>query len=239
MFRVGKVSYKNTLPLFYRVRSFEIIEGVPSRLVSLLRRGEIQAGIVSSAEFFLNPELYLILPGVSISSRGSVCSVKLFSKKPLSSVRKVFITSASLTSRYLLFYIFERKLGFSPEVVPRSEADAFLLIGDEALKEKGFPFVYDLGKEWYEITGLPFVFALFLVRKDANREKALLLLDEVRESLRAFFEESPSALKEGEVYFRGCIDYGLSDKHLRGLYEFYEYLSKRLKRGKPEPVFLR
>jgi chorismate dehydratase len=39
----------------------------------------------------------------------------------------------------------------------------------------GFPHIYDLGAEWHAWTGLPFVFARWMVRKEvAPREKALL-----------------------------------------------------------------
>ncbi|HIQ31291.1 MAG TPA: hypothetical protein EYH49_03905, partial [Aquifex aeolicus] len=65
--RVGKVSYLNAMPLFYSLRGFEIVEGHPSYLVKLLRSGEIDAGIVSSVEYFFNPQDYYVLPDISIS----------------------------------------------------------------------------------------------------------------------------------------------------------------------------
>ncbi|GAB6064988.1 menaquinone biosynthesis protein [Aquifex pyrophilus] len=237
MFRVGQVSYLNTVPLFYKLRSFEVIKEVPSKLVELLRKGEIQVGIVSSVEFFFNPEKYYILPDISISSRGEVCSVKLFSKKPIQEVERVSITKASLTSRYLLHYIMEEK--FRKEIIEVSEGEAKLLIGDEAMETDQYPFIYDLGKEWYEIHKLPFVFALFLVRRDADLNKAKLLLKEIKESLNEFFSNFPKEYRDYEYYFKECIDYSLKEEHLKSLDIFFNYLSKKFKREKPKPQFLK
>jgi len=172
MLRVGKVYYLNTLPLFEFLdcEFVEIVEGSPSELVDLLRKGEIDGGIVSSVEYFLNGEDYCILPDISISSKKKIGSVIIFSEKPLWEVSKFFITPESLTSRifslYLLEYIYGVKV---EEIESRDEAEAVLLIGDEAISEiqrSTYPFVYDLAEEWYKIFKLPFIFALFLFRKE-------------------------------------------------------------------------
>ncbi|WP_461830029.1 menaquinone biosynthesis protein [Aquifex sp.] len=237
MLRVGRVSYKNTIPLFYKLSGFEVIEGVPSHLVKLLREGKIDAGIVSSAEYFFNPDKYLILPDISISSRGRVCSVKLFSKVPLEDIRSVRLSDASLTSRYLLFYIFEERLGYLPE--ESEDAEAVMLIGDEALEVKEFPYTYDLAEEWFKIHGLPFVFALFLVRREARTEEVKRLYKGVKESLKEFFKD----LAEGEVskdfYFTECIDYSLKEEHIKSLRLFFEYLGKRFKKPVPDFEFFK
>ena len=243
MFKVGKVSYANTIPLFHKLKSFPIIEGVPSELVNLLRNGEIQAGIVSSVEYFFFPERYLILPNVSISSKESVCSVKLFSRKPIEEIKNVNITSDSLTSRYLLYYIFEEKFGFLPKEKKLSEAEAILLIGDEAMENERYhyvyPYVYDLGEEWYKFHKLPFVFALFLVRRDTDKISSKRLYKEVIESLNSFFKEVINSFERYKFYFTDCIDYSLKEEHLRSLDIFFEYLSKRFKRKKPKLEFLK
>ena len=237
MLRVGRVSYKNTIPLFYKLSGFEIVEGVPSHLVKLLREGEIDAGIVSSAEYFFNPDKYLILPDVSISSQGRVCSVKLFSRVPLEDVKSVKLSEASLTSRYLLFYIFEKKLGYVPE--ESEEAEALMLIGDEALEVKDYPYTYDLAEEWFKIHGLPFVFALFLVRREADAKEVKRLHEGVKRSLESFFKD----LAEGEVskdfYFTECIDYSLKREHIKSLELFFGYLAKKFNRAIPDFKFFK
>ena len=237
MLRIGRVNYLNTEPLFYRLSGFEIVEGFPAELVKELREGKIDGGIVSSAELFLNPDLYRILPSISISSRERVCSVLLLSKKPIEEVRKIRITPSSLTSRYLLFYLLKEVYSLKAEEVVEGE-DAFLSIGDEALREKDkFPYSYDLGEMWFREKGLPFVFALFLLRKDASLGQARELLERLKGSLKAFFDDLERGLcvnSEFErEYFLKCIDYGLEEDHLRSLSIFFSFLERET--GKPAP----
>ncbi|MFN3946912.1 MAG: menaquinone biosynthesis protein, partial [Aquificaceae bacterium] len=164
MIKVGRVNYLNTLPLFYRWdQKVLLVDGHPSQLVQLLRKGEIQAGIVSSVEYLINREDYILVPDVSISSKERACSVLIFSKRPFEDVESLYLTPASLTSKWLALYILERAYKRKPKVVEdKDKAQAILLIGDEAIKEKlsnKWPYIYDLGEEWYKLHQLPFVFA--------------------------------------------------------------------------------
>ncbi len=245
MLRVGKVAYSNTLPLFYSLTGFELVEGHPTELVKLLREGSIDAGIVSSAEYFFNPELYYVLPDLSISSIKKVCSVLLLSRVPLEEVRKVKITPNSLTSRYLLLYLLKKGYRIEPEEVVSGE-DASLCIGDEALNlRNSFPYAYDLGEEWNRLTGLPFVFALFLVRKDAPKGRVYELYKSLKESVAEFFsdmEEGKLRLPGEEAfmreYFSNCIDYSLGDRHLEALRVFFSFMGEETGRNPPESISL-
>ncbi len=236
--RIGKVSYSNTIPLFYSLKGFDIVEGHPSELVKKLRTGDIDAGIVSSVEVFFNPEDYFILPDMSISSRGRVCSVLLLSKKPVQDIKSVRITPSSLTSRYLLNFILKEVYGKRVSEVPEGE-DAVLVIGDDALSlREEYEFACDLGEEWFNHTGLPFVFALFLVRREVPQRDAGRLYREARASVKKFFED----LERGKVrlsdeflnrYLFECIDYSLGEEHLRSLELFFSFMERET--GKPAP----
>jgi len=237
MLKVGKVNYLNTLPLFYELEGFEIVEGSPAELVKEMREGRIDAGIVSSAELFFNPDLYRILPGLSISSREKVCSVLLLSHKRIEEVERIRITPSSLTSRYLILYFLKEVYGKDVEEVVEGE-DALLSIGDDALREKeSYPYSYDLGELWYRERGLPFVFALFLIRKEVSRPLGEDLYKGIKASLNRFYRN----LREGKVrlsafereYFMKCIDYGLGEDHLRSLDLFFSFLERET--GKPAP----
>ncbi len=241
MYRIGKVSYLNTLPLFYRWSDaeMELVEGHPSYLVELLRKGEIQAGIVSSVEYLLNPQDYVYVPKVSISSREKVCSVLLFSKKPAHAIKTLYLTPASLTSKHLCVYVLEEIYRAEPQTTPDpNHADALLLIGDDALRLNRlnkYPYVYDLAYEWYRVHGLPFVFALFLVRK----EYSPVLLEKIeklcRVSVDVFFED----LKDGKIssegytreelreYFTECLSNDLGEQELLSLEIFREFLERK------------
>ncbi len=238
MLRVGKVSYLNALPFFYSLRGFSVTEGHPAELVKALREGRIDAGIVSSVEYFFNPSDYWVLPDLSISCRGEVRSVLLLSDKEIEKVRRVRITPRSLTSRYLLLFVLRELYGAEVEEVSSGE-DGFLVIGDQALHlARSYPHRLDLGEAWYRTTGLPFVFALFLVRKDAPAERVSLLWRALRDSLDRFMadleEDRVRLPREADaVYFTRCIDYSLKEEHLKSLRKFFSFMERET--GKPAP----
>ncbi len=245
MVKVGKVGYLNTLPLFYSLKGFKVVEGHPSELVKMLRSGDIEAGIVSSAELFFNPNSYWVLPDISISSKGKVCSVLLLSKKPVGEIESLQITPNSLTSRYLLLYLLKEVYKVLPREVSHG-GDARLVIGDEAIDlRKSYPFSYDLGEEWFKHTELPFVFALFLVRKEVPEGYIKKLYKGLKTSLRTFFED----LEKGRVdfleeekflkeYFSSCIDYSLTEEHLESLKMFFSFMERETGRPAPEVISL-
>lgn len=238
MLTLGKVSYTNTLPIFYELQDYKIVEGHPSELAKLLREGKIHGGIISSVEIFFNPNLYRALRGVSISSRGSVCSVLILSDRPIEEIESISLTPRSLTSKYLALYVMKEIYRKEVRIV-QENAQAKLLIGDEALKEAPFyPFVYDLGQEWFKATSLPFVFALFLVRREVSQEVALRLKGEIQDSIRRFFEDlrkgSLSLGDNDRKYLLECIDYSLGEEHITSLKEFFRFMEKETGHKAPD-----
>lgn len=111
-----------------------------------------------------------------IAAQGAVKSVLLFSNHPfveLAAPAKIYLTDQSSSSVRLLYLLLGQQFGFErlPYVTDRvEEAQAQLLIGDQALvrlHQQNDRFVTDLAKEWVQTQGLPFVFARWVVRKDA------------------------------------------------------------------------
>ncbi|HWI40658.1 MAG TPA: menaquinone biosynthesis protein [Verrucomicrobiae bacterium] len=253
--RIGQITYANCTPVFRTLcKSFDCSRytfhtGVPSDLNRLLARGDIDVCPSSSVIYAQSPESYLILPGVSISACGPVKSVLLFSRVPVEELqgRTVGLTSESDTSVNLLKIILRRFYGYSNEFVrvegdPSADTEAFLLIGDRALKQgmhSSGLFVYDLAEIWNRETGLPFVFALWLVRRGAveryPEEVALLQRQLAAAKLEAAgcFPELASNSPEGEwlggsalVDYWNTISYDLGPDHLRGLATFYRYAAE-------------
>lgn len=226
MVRIGRVRYLNTLPLFYlwEAPGVSFVEDHPSELVKLLRRGQLEAGIVSSLEYLNHPEDYRLVRGLSISSAKRACSVLILSSKPLEKVNSVYLSPASLTSRALALYLIRRVYKREPEwLEERGRAEALMLIGDEAIEERlrgKWQYVYDLGEEWFRLYGLPFVFALFLVRKDAPEGLEFLIEEQCKKSRNRFFKDlSEGKLKvEGYAdpflteYFTSCLNYDLDER---------------------------
>src|SRR2546426_215363 len=160
MIRLGRISYMNMAPAFYRVEAeYEEIQGVPTELNRALIDGEIDVAPISSIEYARNADTLRLLPRLCVSSEGAVESIQLVSKLPLEQVRVVAVTSESATS-----VVLTKVLLPEAEHVPLGEeADAKLLIGDAALRsafEDPTPH-YDLGRLWLERTGLPMVFAVW------------------------------------------------------------------------------
>jgi chorismate dehydratase len=160
MVRLGRISYVNMAPVFYRVDTdVEEIQGVPTELNRKLLAGELDTAPISSIEYARNADRLRLMPRLCVASEGAVESIQLISRKPLEQVRSVAVTPESATS-----VVLTKVLLPEAEHVPLGEpADAKMLIGDAALKsafEDPTPH-YDLGRLWLERTGLPMVFAVW------------------------------------------------------------------------------
>lgn len=255
---IGHITYANCAPFFHHLPAAgfagKIVPGVPSRLNRMLADGELDASPSSSFEYARNWQDYLLLPGHSISAFGQVKSVLLFSPRPLEEIEgeEIVLTGESATSVNLLRILLLEFLGHGkvncrvPEGAVEELLDAgspALLIGDRALKaSRKNPegrYVYDLGELWNRFTGLPFVFALWILRRQSAEEKhgeIGELLAQLTESRRRAFDslerlaaESPERrwMGEGELvdYWR-CMSYELNEDHLAGLQLFFRLAVK-------------
>lgn len=253
--KIGKISYANLFPIFYMLQKqadrpdYEFIEGVPSALNRMIRNGEIDISPSSSIEYLRHMELYKLIDGHSISSRGPVGSILLFSKRPIEALEGLTIltSSQSETSVALLkiilgkFYEIDCLLKPSSEPVEKAmlSHEAYLLIGDGALTEAlKWPRlkIYDLGDVWYRNTGLPSVFALWIARKDFHAGHTPLVTEFITDLDRskvAALRHLPSIAadcglrqilsEEGLVSYWRSISYDLTDDHKRGLELFSNY----------------
>ncbi|MGB2874721.1 MAG: menaquinone biosynthesis protein [Gaiellaceae bacterium] len=160
MIRLGRISYVNMAPVFYRLEAdVEELHGVPTELNRRLLEGELDLAPISSIEWARHADRLRLLPRLCVSSEGAVDSIQLVSRVPLEQVRRVAVTPESATSVVLTKVL----LPEADHVPLGEEADAKLLIGDAALKsafEDPTPH-YDLGRLWLERTGLPMVFAVW------------------------------------------------------------------------------
>ncbi|KIH76891.1 chorismate dehydratase [Geoalkalibacter ferrihydriticus] len=246
---VGQISYLNCAPFFHHLANTgfggELVKGVPSTLNRLLHEGRIDVCPSSSFEYGAHWQDYLLLPGLSISSLGPVQSVLLFSPCPLEELddRDIALTGESATSVNLLrvlLWEFYGVTGARFQVGETSVEEQIargrpaLLIGDRALRGArrflGACRIYDLGELWFKKTGLPFVFALWILRREAamrKRDQLIALTEQLEHSLEQAFsclEEMALTVPENTwfepadicAYWR-CMSYGLDAKHLKGL----------------------
>lgn len=177
---VGAVSYLNSKPLIEGLADdVPVSLDYPSCLADDLASGKLDVALVPSIEFFRDDN-YRIVSDACVATRGDVMSVKLYSRVHPGEIRRLALDEGSRTSATLAQVILAEKYGVFPQLEPlpiehdttQSDADAILLIGDRAMTDPDEPFVeiWDLGTVWTEWTGLPFVFAMWVARGDANTD---------------------------------------------------------------------
>jgi chorismate dehydratase len=236
-FRIGSVPYLNAAPLTRGLEG-ELLFATPARLAELLRRDELDAALVSVTEVLLH-DRYDVLDGVAIASLGEVFSVLLAHKLPLAQAREIFCDPASLTSVNLLKVLLAER-GLRPEFKPlenyaaAAEKDFVLLIGDRAIEFQRAPHaheIFDLGAAWLELTQLPFVYAVWALRRGIeNRE----LRRELREARRFGLETLDAIIETREEfdvdfrrdYFEWHIHFHLGEDEKRAIARFGELLGK-------------
>ncbi|MBX7103628.1 MAG: menaquinone biosynthesis protein [Gemmataceae bacterium] len=239
--RVGAVNYLNTKPLIYDLARLapeaEVVLDLPSRLADRLAAGELDVALIPVVEY-LRAGVYRHVPDIAIATRGPVLSVTLFSRVPWSEIRSIALDEGSRTS-VALTQVISR---FRYEVMPRLEpfaidadpdqvtTDAVLLIGDRAMHAclPGFGHAYDLGEEWTQWTGLPFVFAVWAVRPGVELGAVEQALHEAKQlGLR---NAGPIAAVEAPClklgagfcrrYLETILSYDLGERELAGLRHF-------------------
>jgi chorismate dehydratase len=242
--RVGAVSYLNARPLYYglcdQAPGIELSLEVPSRLADLLAAGELDVALIPSVEYLRGASLgYEIVPGFAIAARGPVHSVKLFSRVPVSRIDRLALDEGSRTSHALARVWLDARHGVRPrriEPLPlgvpvlESTADAVLVIGDRAMQVPREPFheVVDLAEAWRELTGLPFVFALWVARGgvdlgelpralDASRSLGLARADELS---RIHGPRLGLDIATCYDYLTRVLSYELGERELAGLTRF-------------------
>lgn len=172
---IGQISYLNSQPFYPLLGEHRLIPTPPSELGKMAAKGEIDAGILATADYLLNQNRYEPAAGLGVANREEVRSILFLSRRPMSELdgARIGITEDTSTSVRLLRILLEVRDGNKPKEYVRGlreEGDAFLVIGNEALwrnqtQTPSFPYRYDLATEWWKWTGLPFVFALWAVRR--------------------------------------------------------------------------
>lgn len=222
-FRIGAVPYGVGSPLVTgldRDPAVDAIEDIPSELIVRLRAGELDAALVSSIEAFRRTG-YRALADIGICCLGPVHSVRAFRRRGRE-VRTVGLDTASETSAALLKILmpqiapgcdptFERvESTIRPDDLPH---DLVMLIGDAGLRaDPGEREVIDLCDEWTEMTGLPFVFALWLIAPGAPSDEIAALLRAARERGR------PGDRADGTG---GAVHYDITPRERDGLRRFH------------------
>ena len=194
--RLGFVNYLNALPFYHELETFcessgmtlSLKKGSPTELNGSIREGNLDISLVSSLEYGRNAENYYLLPHYCIGANQISRSVLFVSKCPLAELdgKIILLSDESLSSQILLKILLSKseispQYKSSPQEPDRmlKQGDACLLIGDGALYHQVDPslYIYDLSQLWYQLTYLPFCFAVWVVRREFADENRELVFD--------------------------------------------------------------
>ncbi|GAA0360634.1 menaquinone biosynthetic enzyme MqnA/MqnD family protein [Bacillus horti] len=254
MLKVGKINYANALPVYFSLpidqlkERMAFVSEVPASLNKKMLTGELDAGPISSFAYALNSKQYLVLPDLSVSSKGKVRSIFLFSKKPIHELNgaSIALTSSSATSIALLKVILKSFIQIdvtyqtmTPSLTEMlQEHEAALLIGDDAIRanwQEPDLYTYDLGELWHKYTGKRMTFAVWVVQKTVASSRSVLIEELSQafiESKRITVQNRQPLVEEAcrmyggsfafwDQYFAG-LSYDFTKDHIDGLETFYE-----------------
>ena len=251
--RVSAISFLNTAPLLWDFEhgaprpEFHLEYTLPSACAEQLGAGEADVGIIPVAAYHAIPDL-VVIPDVAIATRRTVRSIVLVSKVPMDEIRTVAADTSSRTSVLLARLLFRKWHGGDREFTAMppdlgtmlERCDAALLIGDPALTVSRSQYlIYDLAEEWHRLTGKPFVFAFWAVRREALAQAPANLARIFQLSRDHGLEPANLAqlgrewaprvgLAETEVvrYLTENIDYSLDGENLAGMELFFRYAAE-------------
>ncbi|MEO6866813.1 MAG: MqnA/MqnD/SBP family protein, partial [Gaiellales bacterium] len=233
--RLGRIDFLNMYPMHWALGVEPTVHGVPTDVNRAIIDGDIDVACMSSIEYARNADELMLLPSMCISAEGAVGSIFAISNVAFEDVTDVWLTPQSATSVVLLQLLLRlrgvrpniHELVSSPaEVLDAGDRRAVLLIGDDALRSRGEPtlarFVFtDLGERWLAETGLPMVYAVWAVRKEAAERapEAAAALDRLLvESVRQF-AATEDAVDQAAVRF-GIDSHATRSYYDRLCYDF-------------------
>lgn len=240
--RIGAVSFLNTRPLVHGLETthsdYALSFDTPSNLADKLRQGELDVGLIPIVEHLRGVgDSYV--PGIGIASDGPVRTVKLYSRVPLESLRDVAVDGRSRTSVAMLRILLAERFGVYPDFYSHRPDltemlrthEAALLIGDLAFRDEGAPILWDLGAAWRDLTGLPFVAAVWTLREGvdagrvggwlrAARDSGLAHLEEIAERAAGLQGQDAASLLS---YLRDTLHFRLGERDTDAIETFHRF----------------
>ncbi|MEE9438680.1 MAG: menaquinone biosynthesis protein [Saprospiraceae bacterium] len=232
--KIAMVGYHNTLPFSYGLAQFEnqfqTILDVPSKCMEYFNSGEVDIALVPIANLIFRDD-FDIITDYCIGCNGAVGTVCVFANLPIEKTNKIYLDKDSRTSQLLTKLLVAQywKIDVEYEEIDVNTLNAkklpantaVLMIGDKVFgKSNTFNFSYDLGEEWNNFTGLPFVFAVWIARKNLDSKIADLLNEVLKigtENINDVVSEYNKKIKNIDLkeYFNHYIDYKYDDAKKR------------------------
>lgn len=258
--RVGHIGFLNVLPLTYAYKNIfaneiELTDSVPAVVNEMMKNNLLDVSLMSSIEYARQSKNLVMLPNFCVRADKDVTSIILISRKPIEKLdgEKISITAKSATAHCLLKIILSESYKISPvydvqnltveNLIP-TDSTAALFIGDDALqiylhRDEKF-FYFDLGREWYKMTGGQMVYAVFAARKTFAKNSPELLknicekisqgfgygLKNKTAAINSVLEKKPFTFDELDNYLGGAIKWNLTDAGIDALKTFYKLAHK-------------
>jgi len=243
--RVGAVSYLNARPLIEDLEArpgVSLVTDVPSRLLRRLVDGGVDLALCPVIDYQRSIVPLSVIPVGGIGSDGPTLTVRLFSRRPLPELEAIAVDDDSHTSVALLQFILQHRLGRIPHLRPfdagagiEPHHDAALLIGDKVVTadpgDDDYPFQLDLGGAWQEITGLPFVFAVWMARTGVDlgslptvlAQQLTLNLARIPEIAARCGNIAGWPARLAEQYLGEILQYRIGDRELEAMQLFWSH----------------
>lgn len=233
---VSAVSYTNTFPFLNGIEKSKIKDQIqltidyPSRCAQKVIDNEVDLGIIPTAALLSLPE-YHINTDYCIGTEGAVDSVFIFAQKPIEDIRTLRLDHQSRTSNGLAQVLLKNYWKKDVTLTDSEDADAYVLIGDRTFgKKNSVPYVYDMGQEWRNFTGLPFAFALWV----SNKKLPELFLQDFNEALHYGVEHATDFIDglptypgfDYTEYLTKHLDYHLTSQKREAVALFLAYLKE-------------
>lgn len=249
--RVGAVSYLNTIPMLEGLQKYPIADEIilhlnyPAGLAGMLQKGEIDIALLPVGVL---PKLnkYQIIGDVCIGTKGEVASVAVFSQVDMNEIETVIMDYQSRTSVLLCRILFEKLWKRKVNFIPATDDSFFsqihgstagLIIGDRALSYRNqVKNIYDLGLGWRELTGLPFVFAVWVATRPLENSFVKRFVNAVRHGtfqLKQIADCFDFPEYDLYTYFTKNISYPLDDAKMKGLERFLDEIADGYRNNPP------
>ncbi len=244
--RLSLVSYANTLPFRYGVEtSAELLEisdvtfASPAQCAENIINNKADIGLVPVAAL---PEIgeFNVVSDYCIGARGKVDSVMLYGEVPVKEMDRIVLDYQSRTSRELVKLLCYKYWKVKPEFLSGKSgfentsvagSQGMLIIGDRTFDLKGkYPYEYDLSQSWYEYTGLPFVFAVWISKKPIPESVEQIFNKALENGLRKLPEVAlryKNLVPPGfdlPKYFTDRIDYNLDVKKRKAMQMYLDFI---------------
>lgn len=236
--KISAVSYTNTKPFIYGIEHAQLQDqidlslDIPTDCAAKLIDKRVDVGLIPVAAIPLVPDANIIAD-YCIGSVGAVNSVFIFSNVPYNEIKTLKLDSHSRTSnnlaKVLLKFYWKQEVDFTRD--PEAQTDAIVLIGDRTFgKKEEYAYAYDMGEQWMNFTGLPFVYAAWV----ANREIPQDFIQTFNTALAYGLEHRPELLKtlpasanfDLEDYLMHKLDFELTAAKREALDLFLSYIAQ-------------